>query len=65
MCRRVEYSACGLPTFAGCGMHIEHVLGDVAPPERCRCREQSKSKPQSATPKEPEAGFWQRLVTRL
>jgi len=29
MCRRVECRKCGRPTFAGCGAHVEQVLGDV------------------------------------
>jgi hypothetical protein len=40
MCRRVECSKCGRPTYAGCGMHIEQVLGDVPAANRCRCREE-------------------------
>jgi hypothetical protein len=40
MCRRVECSKCGRPTFAGCGAHVEQVLGDVPPAARCRCREE-------------------------
>lgn len=40
MCRRVTCSQCQKPTFAGCGMHIEQVLGDVPKAERCRCHEQ-------------------------
>jgi len=40
MCRRVECRKCGRPTFAGCGMHVEQVLGDVPPTQRCRCREE-------------------------
>jgi hypothetical protein len=40
MCRRVECSKCGRPTYAGCGAHIEQVLGDVPPAARCRCREE-------------------------
>jgi hypothetical protein len=39
MCRRVECPTCGRPTFAGCGAHVEQVLGDVPPAERCRCKE--------------------------
>jgi hypothetical protein len=39
MCRRVTCTSCGKPTFAGCGAHVEQVLGDVAPENRCRCRE--------------------------
>lgn len=41
MCRRVQCDRCDKPTFAGCGMHVEQVLGDVAPADRCRCREAS------------------------
>jgi hypothetical protein len=40
MCRRVDCPSCGRPTYAGCGLHIEQVLGDVPPVDRCRCREQ-------------------------
>jgi hypothetical protein len=40
MCRRVECAKCGRPTYAGCGLHIEQVLGDVPPAERCRCHEE-------------------------
>jgi len=39
MCRRVDCPKCGRPTFAGCGRHVEQVLGDVPPAERCRCGE--------------------------
>jgi hypothetical protein len=35
MCRRITCSICGKPSFAGCGLHIESVLGDVTPAERC------------------------------
>jgi len=40
MCRRVDCPKCGRPTFAGCGAHVEQVLGDVPPSQRCRCREE-------------------------
>lgn len=40
MCRRVECRKCGRPTFAGCGMHVEQVLGDIPVTQRCRCREE-------------------------
>lgn len=39
MCRRVECSNCRKPTFAGCGAHVEQVLGDVPKEQRCCCRE--------------------------
>ena len=40
MCRRVECRKCGRPTFVGCGMHVEQVLGDVPRERRCRCHEE-------------------------
>lgn len=55
MCRRVECSKCGLPTFAGCGMHVEQVLGDVPIANRCRCREERAKNPGSATASGPLA----------
>ena len=39
MCRRIECPKCKKPTYAGCGMHIEQVLGDIPKPERCRCND--------------------------
>lgn len=54
MCRRVECSTCGRPTFAGCGQHIEQVLGDVPPAQRCRCSEEKRaSEKNTATTKSP------------
>ena len=38
MCRRVECPECHKPTYAGCGQHIEQVLGDVPVAARCTCR---------------------------
>lgn len=57
MCRRTTCETCHKPTFAGCGMHIEAVLGDVPKSERCTCREKASTK---AAPNEPEKkrGFW-------
>jgi hypothetical protein len=49
MCRRVECPRCGRPTFAGCGAHVEQVLGGVPPAERCRCREDAASTSKRAT----------------
>lgn len=43
MCRRVECPTCKKPSFAGCGAHIEQVLGDVPKSDRCSCNEK-KSK---------------------
>lgn len=57
MCRRVTCNSCGKPTYAGCGMHIEQVLGDVPKVDRCHCREVSRahaSKPQPANKSRPK-----------
>jgi len=37
MCRRTTCSTCGKPSWAGCGAHVEQVLGDVALDDRCHC----------------------------
>lgn len=34
---------CGKPSWAGCGAHVDMVLGDVPRSERCRCGEKSAS----------------------
>jgi len=44
MCSRVTCRDCGKPSFVGCGRHVEQVLGDVPPEERCRCREERHGK---------------------
>ncbi len=41
MCQRVQCKKCNKPTYAGCGMHIEQVLGDVPKDKRCTCREEA------------------------
>jgi hypothetical protein len=38
MCRRITCPDCGKPSFAGCGRHVESVLGDIPSAERCRCK---------------------------
>jgi hypothetical protein len=43
MCQRVTCRKCGKPTYAGCGQHVEQVLGDVPVSNRCHCREQARS----------------------
>lgn len=39
MCRRIQCRKCGRPSYSGCGEHVELVLGDVPPADRCKCRE--------------------------
>jgi hypothetical protein len=50
MCRRVDCSKCGRPTYAGCGKHIEQVLGNVPEAERCKCRGDESKAPGAAPP---------------
>ena len=45
MCRRVSCKSCGKPTFAGCGAHVEQVLGDVPREKRCQCASKKQSEP--------------------
>jgi len=52
MCRRINCDRCGKPTFAGCGMHVEQVLGNVPRKDRCRCADE----PQDAQPR--GASWW-------
>jgi hypothetical protein len=54
MCRRIDCAKCGRPTYAGCGRHVEQVLGDVPPAQRCRCdetRAKTPDAPPSAGPR--------------
>lgn len=43
MCKRVTCRNCSKPTYAGCGKHIEQVLGDVAVEDRCSCSSNEKA----------------------
>ena len=36
MCQPIRCRICGKTTWTGCGSHIEQVLGDVAPADRCQ-----------------------------
>jgi len=42
MCRRIQCSQCGKPSFAGCGAHVEQVLAGVPVTDRCHCRDAAK-----------------------
>jgi len=55
MCTRVTCSECGKPSYAGCGRHVEQVLGDVPEAKRCHCREQR------AAEGKPERSFLERI----
>ena len=43
MCREMTCPTCQRPSWAGCGAHVEQVLGHVPPAERCRCSEEAAS----------------------
>jgi len=58
MCQRVKCSSCGKPSYVGCGAHVEQVLGDVPPPQRCRCREAKRTESRGV------GGLLQRLLGR-
>jgi hypothetical protein len=36
MCRKVKCSKCQLATWAGCGAHVEQVLGGIPQSQRCQ-----------------------------
>ncbi|KAL5525611.1 hypothetical protein ACEPAG_6947 [Sanghuangporus baumii] len=36
-CKKVQCSKCGKTTWAGCGMHVDSVMADVAPENKCEC----------------------------
>jgi len=42
MCSRSQCPTCNRPTYQGCGNHVEQVLGDVPPSERCQCAEERR-----------------------
>lgn len=46
MCRPITCKKCNKASWAGCGAHVEQVLGHVAKADRCACRD-------TDTPSEP------------
>lgn len=43
MCRAITCKTCNRPTWAGCGAHVEQVLGHIPPAQRCQCRSEAKA----------------------
>lgn len=60
MCSRVKCRECSKPTYAGCGAHIEQVLGDVPKDERCKCREAKREAKKEGAGERPAS-----LLSRL
>jgi hypothetical protein len=40
MCREIRCTKCSRPSWAGCGAHVEQVLGHVPRDKRCQCERQ-------------------------
>ncbi len=49
ICMETKCPVCQRPSWAGCGAHVEQVLGHVPPAERCRCRDDEMSIPAVGT----------------
>lgn len=43
MCRAAKCSKCGKTTWAGCGAHVDQVMADVPPGQRCSCEREARS----------------------
>lgn len=67
MCHRITCRTCGRPSYAGCGMHIEQVLGDVPRERRCHCREDREAARVAAKAAKRAGGgrsWWERLLSK-
>ncbi len=42
MCMRTTCESCKKPSYAGCGRHVDQVLGNVPVRDRCHCREEQQ-----------------------
>lgn len=45
MCYPVQCPACGKTGWAGCGQHVDDVMRDVPPAQRCSCADGVEIKP--------------------
>jgi hypothetical protein len=61
MCQRITCSVCGKPSFAGCGRHVESVLGDVPVAERCQGHALDRE-PRDDSPQSRQPGLLERLL---
>ncbi len=57
MCQRVQCRKCDRPTWAGCGAHVEQVLGNVPAVDRCRCHDEATEGPEFDTPSDLRSWF--------
>lgn len=54
MCRAVKCRTCGKTTWAGCGQHVDQVMSNVAPEDRCGGHTEERAR----------SGFFTRLLGR-
>jgi len=45
MCSPARCSSCGKITWTGCGMHVDSVMANVQPAQRCDCADQAAPPP--------------------
>jgi hypothetical protein len=62
MCRAVQCSKCRKPTWAGCGAHVEQVLGHVPESGRCACRDATSTSIASGNASSGIAGAIRRIL---
>jgi hypothetical protein len=48
MCYPVRCPKCGKTAWAGCGQHVDAVMGTVPASQRCICPQHSATKPKTA-----------------
>lgn len=59
MCRPATCRTCGKASWAGCGQHVDQVLGNVPQSQRCSCDSQA-----AHSPANDGASFFSRLFGR-
>jgi hypothetical protein len=45
MCRAARCASCGKTTWAGCGAHVDQVMANVRPADRCACARRATHHP--------------------
>jgi hypothetical protein len=61
MCRQTTCRTCQRPTWAGCGAHVEQVLGHIPKSERCQGHARNTSPKNSTTDAAKKPTFLQRF----
>ena len=61
MCRQTTCRTCKQPTWAGCGAHVEQVLGHIPKSERCQGHTRTASPQGPITHAPKRSTFLQRL----